>query len=323
MHRAAPRHPGTQTYMTKNEEIKQLALELLEDAEMSKTSAEGLVLKASRLARLVNDEEVLTWLWYERYNYSKTDDISKKYLSLTHRWIDVSAGTAYFAGIVTQEGIISGHQEELDVVKRFVPSGEWSTTQFQNQQRQVKEITTRTVTTKRIVSAVRALIQDFATRVYHEQLFSAQAASIFETYQSKVDALLSATAANAFGKMPSAFERLDAGDSEAISHALTTCRRVIDSFADAVFSAQTEPYLMGEEALDVGKDKTRNRLRAYIHGRTGKGSRYDRLSKGLNSIYDRVSAGVHSDVDAEEARALVLQTYLFLGELLSLPQPSA
>jgi hypothetical protein len=35
---------------TKNEQIAALAFEVLEDAEMSRTSVESLVLKASRLA---------------------------------------------------------------------------------------------------------------------------------------------------------------------------------------------------------------------------------------------------------------------------------
>jgi hypothetical protein len=41
----------------------------------------------------------------------------------------------------------------------------------------------------------------------------------------------------------------------------------------------------------------------------------------MASIYDRVCAGVHADVDSGEARALVLHTYLLLGEILSLPSP--
>jgi hypothetical protein len=134
-----------------------------------------------------------------------------------------------------------------------------------------------------------------------------------------VDTLLAATAQTAFARLPQAFERLSATDDpEAISHALTTSRRVIDSFADAVFPARKEPFQLGQQALDVTAKQTRNRLRAYIYIRTGQGSRYERLSKGLASLYDRVSTGVHSDVDFGEARALVLQTYLFLGEMLTL-----
>jgi hypothetical protein len=97
---------------------------------------------------------------------------------------------------------------------------------------------------------------------------------------------------------------------------------VIGSFADAVFPARAEPVLIGQETIEVSQDKVRNRLRATIYARIGTCSRYTRLNKNLASLYDRVSAGVHAEVDVEEAKALVLQTYLFLGELLSLPEPA-
>jgi len=132
--------------------------------------------------------------------------------------------------------------------------------------------------------------------------------------------LLAATAKTAFSRLPQAFERLGAGDDpEAISHALTTCRRVIDSFADAVYPPRQDPALIGEQLIEVGAPHTRNRLRAYVHEQIGGRSRYDRLSRGIASLYERVSAGVHADVNVGEARALVLQTYLLLGEILTLP----
>src|SRR4029078_1097587 len=101
--------------------------------------------------------------------------------------------------------------------------------------------------------------------------------------------------------------------------ALTTCRRIIDSFADSVFPAREEPVKIGEQSTEVGARQVRNRLRAYDYGRIGQCSRYERLNKTLSSLYDRVSTGVHADVDTGEASAIVLQTYLFLGELLSMP----
>jgi hypothetical protein len=42
--------------ISKSDQITALALEILEDAEMLRTSVEALVMKASRLARLVDDE---------------------------------------------------------------------------------------------------------------------------------------------------------------------------------------------------------------------------------------------------------------------------
>jgi hypothetical protein len=175
------------------------------------------------------------------------------------------------------------------------------------------------MTSQRIVFAVRAQIQEVATRIYHESIFSHQAGTIFTQYQSEVDALLAVTAKTAFTRLPQAFQRLGAGDPEAISHALATCRRVIDSFTDAVFPPQAEPARIGDQEIKVGAREIRNRLRAYVYQHIGQGSRYERLNRGISSLYDRVSAGVHADVSVGEARALVLHTYLLLGEILTLP----
>lgn len=46
-----------------------------------------------------------------------------------------------------------------------------------------------------------------------------------------------------------------------VSHALTTCRRLLESVADHVFPPQGTPYRLGEESLDVGPQKTLNPLR--------------------------------------------------------------
>jgi hypothetical protein len=305
---------------SKNREIRLLALEVLEDAEMSRTSIEALVLKAARLARLVGDEEIITWLTYERLGYNR-DEIAIAYLGYTSRWIDPARTElgAYWGPIGEQEALLDTLTHRLEVIKNFRPSGEYAGFQFQGQQTDAARIGNEIRKVRRIVSAVRSLVQTFAATIYYEKLFSLQAETIFTQYQDAVDALLAATAKTAFDRLPQAFERLGAGDPEAISHALTTCRRVIDSFADAVYPPRPDPVLIGEQEIDVGAPHTKNRLRAYVHDRIGRGSRYDRLSRGLGSLYERVCAGVHADVDVGEARALVLQTYLFLGEVLILP----
>ncbi len=55
-------------------------------------------------------------------------------------------------------------------------------------------------------------------------------------------------------------------------HALTTCRRVIASFVDAVFRPQEEPFAIGSQTMAVGEAQTLNRLRAYIYERIGQSS---------------------------------------------------
>ena len=46
------------------------------------------------------------------------------------------------------------------------------------------------------------------------------------------------------------------------------------------------------------------------------------LRRTLGDLYDRVSTGVHGDVTSDEARFLFLNTYLYLGEVLALEQPT-
>jgi hypothetical protein len=168
------------TTLSKNDQIIALALELLEDAEMSRISVDAMVMKASRLARLAGDAEAELWLYYERHNYSDSEEISLKYLRLTQRWLDEPAKKAYFAGVAVHESVFQLNRDQLEIVKGFVPSGQWAAGQFQTQQQKAAELTNNMMYTQRILSAVRAQIHDFATRIYHERLFSHQAESIFE-----------------------------------------------------------------------------------------------------------------------------------------------
>jgi hypothetical protein len=171
----------------------------------------------------------------------------------------------------------------------------------------------------RIVATIKTLLHLFGSRVLAEAQFSDTSASIFAQYQTRVDASLAQRASQAFEKLPYVFERLRNGDAEAISHAMTSCRRIIDSFADSVFPARSEPVSVRGQELDCGADRTKNRIRAFVASKVASQSRYERINKNLGSLYDRVSMGVHADVTTDEAQALVLNTYLLLGEIVSLP----
>jgi hypothetical protein len=219
----------------KNDQITALALEVLKDAEMSRTSLESLVLKASRLARLVEDEETIEEL--------------------------------RDAAIIVQDSDLESQQTKLSFIKSVQPWGGYSGEQFLAQKRDIERISDIILAIKHDLSKVRTQIQEYATRIYCEQLFSHQAQTIFTQYQNEVDALLADKAKTAFNRLPQAFERLGAGDREAISHAMTTCRRVIDGFTDAVYPPRAEPAHIGEQEIEVGATHTRNRLRAYVHER--------------------------------------------------------
>jgi hypothetical protein len=118
-------------------------------------------------------------------------------------------------------------------------------------------------------------------------------------------------------------DRLADGDQESISQALTTCRRIVEGFADAIYPPSDGTFNIGGNTLGLGPDKHQNRINVYIHNGTASESRRKRLRQNLANLFDRVSSGVHGDVSAEEARALFLNTYLFLGEVLHLAPTDA
>jgi hypothetical protein len=140
---------------------------------------------------------------------------------------------------------------------------------------------------------------------------------LFVAHEEAINRLLSKAAPSVVQKIPSIYARLDEGDTEAISQAMTSCRRMIDAFADHVSPPAAAPVQVDGVQVSLKKDKVLNRIQQYLVQNMTSESRRDRLNKTLRAIYERVSTGVHSDVSAQEARSLFLATYLTLGEILT------
>ncbi len=100
-------------------------------------------------------------------------------------------------------------------------------------------------------------------------------------------------------------------------------RRVLDAFADAVYPPHAGKVTVGGKELEVGADKTVNRIEAFLLENCPSASRRERLLRTFRMLRDRSSAGVHAEVTPDEGRALFLQTYLLLGEMLLLRPPAA
>jgi uncharacterized protein YukE len=300
-------------------EILRLADALLSDLESSTTSLDLILAKAFRLAEATNNQEAMTWISYELHGYDSATTIGRKYSGLTQRWDGISE-KGYFQAATGIAQTVEAMTHTLQAHKEFVPSGQYAGIQQADKAQKVNEWATAIAPMQRIISAIKAQILIFASRTRAEIQFSETSRSIFDEYQGEVDTILAAQAGQAFERFPSVFERLRKGDAEAISHALTSCRRIIDGFADAMFPATDAAVEVDGQLLDCGKDKSRNRLRVYLAANISSKSRRDRLNKNLGELYSKVSAGVHADVSLDEARALVLNTYLFLGEIALLKQ---
>lgn len=321
------------------EHILILAKELLDDIELSRLETEPLLLKATRLARLIANAEIQAWLKFECGGYNSSDPLSLKYMSLTGRWTDRKNNLGYWGPLAQQELTVVTYKAQLGANQvpsiSYAPSSanpsEFVTGFGNNKMKEVtdsisnknQQIVNTIISVGAIRSKTISLLHDFVASVYYERLFSALSESIFENYKSDIDKQLSVIGESVLSKIPFVYDRLSEGEPEAISQGLTSCRRIIDAFADAVFPARAEPIQVDGKTFELTASHTKNRLNAYVSERVTSKSRRDRLRQTLTNLYDRVSAGVHSDVDSQEAKALLLQTYMYVGELTKLDSPVA
>jgi hypothetical protein len=172
-----------------------------------------------------------------------------------------------------------------------------------------------------VKSRVLALLHAFVSEVYYQRKFAALAESTFERYKMGVDTLIPTHSCDLLAKIPAVIDRLSEGGEEGISQALTTCRRILEAFADAISPPTDATIELGGTTLKLDVSKHQNRINAYIAERTESASRRQKLRQNISNLFDRVSTGVHKDVTADEAFSLFLNTYLFLGEVLHLGTP--
>lgn len=296
---------------SKSEHALELVQELLDDLELSRNSVENLILKTSRLARITGASEVQKWLKFELGGYKSNDEVSLKYMGLTGRWIDKVELKGYWMPAAHIEALIITEKEKLSVM-RIPEAMAIPVTRAMN------ETTQNIAKYSGIRSKIIAQLHNFVTEIYYEKLFDNLSESIFESYKREVDSLIAASCGDVIEQIPHAIERLGANTDEAISHALTTCRRIIESFADSIFPPTEDTINIGGNEIKLDAAKHQNRINAFIHNNCRSTSRKTRFRQNLSNLFDRVSTGVHSDVTAEEAKALFLNTYLFLGEVLHL-----
>jgi hypothetical protein len=310
------------TTLSESQHVLKLSKELLDDIELSRLDADKLILKCARLARLAGSDEIQRWIECEMRGYNDSESVSLRYVGLTGRWIDIKKREAYWASLATLESVIKAEELRLSALRLPDVGGEWANLALSNVMREINASKHAIATCGRIKSNVLSLLHSFVSEVYYERAFAGLAESTFDRYKRDVDVLIVSHAGDVLKKIPSVIARLSEGSVEGISQALSTCRRIIESFADAIYPPTDATVELGGNVLKLDASKHQNRINAYIAERTQSASRRQRLRQNLSNLYDRVSTGVHQEVTAEEAYSLVLNVYLFLGEVLHLGTPA-
>ncbi|WP_409297734.1 hypothetical protein V1498_06765 [Peribacillus sp. SCS-26] len=303
---------------SKSKHVLELASELLDDIELNRISAESLLLKCTRLARYAGSEEISKWLEYELIGYNSSDPISLKYMGKTGRWTNRKEMKGYWGPLSSQEAAVNANTLRVQSMSIPNTSGDSAPVATRIATDSIRYATQEIITHTAIRSRVLGLLHQFVSNVYYEKTFDNLAESIFDSYKKDTDLLIGEHSQSVMQQIPSVMDRLSDGDQEAVSQALVTCRRIVDSFANSVMPPSDEVYEIDGNQLSLKADKTLNRINVYVHQNCGSSSRKRKFRQNLSNLYDRVSTGVHNDVSIEEAKALFLNTYLILGEILNL-----
>lgn len=305
----------------------EVASSLLEDIELSRTDLVAQVLKASRLARLVDDGEALAWLRFESIGYDKSQ-LAQRLMSETGRTFEASVGGTERSFVYSESvaGLVSAKESEQSRIGAAAVSsvsGDMALVVIQRSQAIINAASQSATWIGNILGRTQGKLHDFVANHYQSLAYSETQASVFSGFQSAVDEEIAPLVVDSVEKVDFVLAQLESGGAEAVSAAMNTSRRLIDATANALFPAREGTYSVAEGTdIAVGASNTLNRLQAACHQKGMPKAQRDRLRRTLSDIYDRVSSGVHADVGSAEARSLFILTYVALGEILTFATPA-
>jgi len=317
-----------------------LAREFLDDLELARLTPENLMLKGRRLARLMGNEDIGQWLFFELAGFVPDHAVSLKYMVLSGRMEEQGKAVAFWDSLPQLDAQINLYRSEVQKLQipHIVtsssgnpPDGNAGTEEermgrlaalvervFQH----LHDLNARIARLIGIRSKVLALLHDFVSRTYYEICFATLQETLFERQRKLVEARLASTLGSTLEKMPELYDRLARMVPGAVREALSACRQIIEAFADSIYPPTQEVVEIDGKKLPLAANHHLNRITAFVHQSSGSLFRRQRIRRSLDDLYARVSTEKHQDVSEDEARFLLLQTFMLTGEILLLPQPS-
>ncbi len=227
---------------TKKDEITNLLEELLTDIELDRNEWQQILLKTKRLLRLRPDIQIEKWIDLELFGYKNKEPFKKgtfsyKFMELTGRFSNFERTEGITSSFLSIDSFLDAEKTKLKLGNKNIYLSK-NISIFSN-----------------LKGKIMALLHDYFTEIYYQIKYENVVESIFESYKQEIDKSIISESKEVIEMLPSVMDRLNENNTESISQALTTCRRIIDSFADVVFPAQDERVSLGNQELEVKKRK--------------------------------------------------------------------
>ena len=328
--------------LNKIEKALEACEKVIDGIEDSTITTESALLQCSKIARLTNDEENLIWLQYEYGGYPKNNDGRV----ISDAWNIAYKGRGYQKDgklyIFTE--LASELEEKITAQQKAVGnfttngasvSGELALLAMDRLTTNVHRSTITMVADVAIaqkrLASLKAQYYEYALKKHIELNFGNVATDVFARYREQVDLAFSELSKETLLKLQAIEGKINSGNPEMYSQALTTCRRLFESTAVELFSKHFPDYKdkvyktkSGAE-IDVSGNHYKNKLSAVIEKLEDKsmkktlvGSNVIYLLDWIDNLSNLQCEGVHSDITKEDAERCILQTYMCLGDVLTL-----
>ncbi len=308
-------------------EAEALSADILKDIELSQTPLSVVVLKALRLARLLNDFESQQIFEWESGGYPRGAMGASK-----ETWAaGTRTGRNFFLRSSDSEMPNEYmYSESIEQIEHIVATGKTSLeAAHAGHVSERRRIRAEMGQASGRLASRRTLIYGYAARKHYELKLAGVADDVFGRIRSSVDASIGLVVPDAVRKLTAVYENLKSDNPENWANATHSCRRVLQDLADAVFPAQVETRteeVNGKEIkIRLGGDQYINRLIAYIEDLSEStrfneivGSHLRYMGDRLDALFGAAQKGSHSTVTKQEADRCVVYTYLLVGDILSL-----
>lgn len=319
----------------------------IEDGTLSISSS---LLLCMKIARLVNDQDGLTWLEYEYGGYPRNNEgyirhdawlIGAKH-ARTYREKNKDGKTMeYIFTELCGELEIAIESDKKAIgnysTQGYSVSGDYALVATSRMTTDIAKATNSLLqqikSSERRLSILKAQYYDYAVRWQIELQFGSAARTVFEQYQENVDGYFSSLPTTTLQKLNAIEDLMEGGNPEHYAQVLTSCRRLWSEFAKTLFNEVLPDYhektykTMSGRDIDISGDHDNNKLSAVIETLQSKaakntlvGSETIYLIDWMEQINSRQSTGVHHEVSREQAAQCIIHTYIALGDILSLKE---
>ena len=333
-----------------HDQVKTLVAEALESIATPAVPLSSVLCRAIRIARLRGDAASLAWIELElrsgedagarnairreiadMVGAQGASAISKEMLEryIAERELTSRAGreeSICGLGVAEMEQRVEYFQQVLEYSR--IPAGNWHHqdlyAKWEESQKLVDTLLPGAADLQHILGRIRHRLNEYLSRVEQELLFVDSGRDAFDRVRALVERNMERVAPEALTQFVAAYRRQREGDVEARSHALTSCRRILKTLADALYPA-TGALVMCADGVSrkMTDDRFVSRILQFVFENSRASSsrslavaQLADLGTRLEAINALSSKGVHGEASSAETDQCVLATYLVVADLL-------